>query len=89
MSVVYLKDGVIEWKRALLAFDFATVDALGNGSLSVDSLDIDDLHSFYVVTAVALGLLLIIALTQEFILRLLPEKQKKRLTLQSEKEAET
>jgi len=33
------------------------------------------------------ALLLIIALTQEFILRLLPKKQKKQLTLYSEKQA--
>ena len=87
MSMVYLKDGVIMWKRALSAFDFSTVDALGNGSLSIGSIEIDDRHNFYVITVIAAALLLIIALTQEFILRLLPKKQKKQLTLHSEKQA--
>lgn len=86
MSMVYLKDGVIMWKRALSAFDFSTVDALGNGSLSIGSIEIDDRHNFYVITVIAAALLLIIALTQEFILRLLPKKQKKQLTLHSEKQ---
>lgn len=85
MSMVYLKDGVIEWKRALSAFDFATIDALGNGSLEISGLDIDDRHYFYIFTIVAAALLLMIDLTQEFILGLMPKKQKKQLTLQSEK----
>lgn len=86
MSMVYLKDGVIEWKRALSAFDFSTVDALGSGAMSVGDIDIDDRNNFYVITVIAAAILLIIAITQEFILRLLPKKQKKQLTLQSEKE---
>lgn len=86
MSMVYLRDGIIKWKRSLSAFDFSIVDALGTGTLSVDEIEINDRNNLYVITAVAAALLLIIAITQEFILRLLPEKQKKQLTLQSEKE---
>lgn len=87
MAMVYLRDGVIQWKRSLSAFDFRTVDELGNGTLTIDRLHIDDRHYFSTITIVALTLLLIIALTQEFILRLLPEKQKKQLPLQSESQA--
>lgn len=85
MSMVYIKDGVIIWKRALSAFDFSTVDSLGNGTLSIDNIEIDDSRNFRMITWIAAAILIIIALTQEFILRLLPEKQKKQLTLQSEK----
>lgn len=85
MSMVYLKDGVIKWKRALSAFDFSTIDALGNNTLTIDKIEIDDRYNFYVVTVVAVTILLIIALTQEFILRLLPKRQKKQLNLQSKK----
>ena len=84
MSMVYLRDGIIEWKRALSAFDFSKIDALGNDTLSISSIEIDDRNNFYVITAIALAILLIIALTQEFILRLLPKRQKKQLNLQSE-----
>lgn len=84
MSMVCLDNGVIKWKRALSAFDFATIDALGNGTLDIGSLNIDDRHYFYIFTIVAAALLLLIDLTQEFILGLMPEKQKKQLTLQSE-----
>lgn len=86
MSMIYINDGVIIWKRALSAFDFSTVDSLGNGDLSIGSIVIDDSRNFRMITLAAAVILLIIALTQEFILRLLPEKQKKQLTLQSEKE---
>lgn len=85
MSMVYLYDGVIKWKRALSAFQFDVVDALGNGDLSVADINVDDKWNFYFITVLAASLLLLLALTQEFILRLLPKKQKKQLTLQSEK----
>lgn len=81
MSMVYLRDGIIEWKRALSAFDFSIIDALGNNTLSIRDVKIDDRNNFYVITAIALAILLIIALTQEFILRLLPKRQKKQLNL--------
>ncbi|MBD5247657.1 MAG: DoxX family protein [Barnesiella sp.] len=84
MAMVSLRDGVIQWKRTLSAFDFRTVDALGNGTMSIDDIHIDDSRYFIVITIVVVTLLLIIALTQEFIVRLLPKKQKKQLTLQSE-----
>ena len=89
MSMVYLRDGIIEWKRALSAFDFSTIDALGNDTLSISDVKIDDRNNFYVITAIALAILLIIALTQEFILRLLPKRQKKQLNLQSENQEDT
>lgn len=89
MSMVYLRDGIIEWKRALSAFDFSTIDALGNNTLSIRDVKIDDRNNFYVITAIALAILLIIALTQEFILRLLPKRQKKQLNLQSENQDDT
>lgn len=85
MAMIYLNDGIVTWKRSLSAFDFSTVDALGNNTLTIGEIDIDDRHNFNVITIIAAALLLIIALFQEFILRLLPEKQKKQLTLQSEK----
>lgn len=84
MSMVSLRDGVIQWKRTLSAFDFRTIDALGNGTMSIDDIRIDDRHYFNIITIVAVTLLLIIALSQEFIVRLLPKKQKKQLPLQSE-----
>ena len=89
MSMVYLRDGIIEWKRALSAFDFSTIDALGNNTLTIRDVKIDDRNNFYVITAIALAILLIIALTQEFILRLLPKRQKKQLNLQSENQDDT
>ena len=85
MSMVYLRDGVIQWKRALSAFGFDTVDRLGNGDITIRDIKVDDTWNFYVTTAIAVALLLLLALTQEFILRLLPKKQKKQLTLQSKK----
>lgn len=89
MSMIYLRDGIIEWKRALSAFDFSTIDALGNNTLSISEIEINDRHNFYVITVIALAILLIIALTQEFILRLLPKRQKKQLNLQSENQDDT
>lgn len=86
MSMVYLDNGVVKWKRSLAAFDFATVDALSNNSLTIDDIEINDGSYFKVITIAALALLIVIALFQEFIVRLLPQKQKKQLTLQSEKE---
>lgn len=88
MSLVYLKDGVIKWKRILAAFDFSTIDALSNGELTIDDIEIDDKGNFNLITILTIGLLVIIALFQEFILRLMPKKQKKQLTLQSEKQEE-
>lgn len=85
MSLVYLKDGVIEWKRILAAFDFSTIDALSNGELTIDDIEIDDKGNFNLITILTIGFLVVIALFQEFILRLMPKKQKKQLTLQSEK----
>lgn len=85
MSLVYIKDGVIKWKRILSAFDFATIDALSNGELTIDDIEIDDKGNFKIITILTIGLLVFIALFQEFILRIIPKKQKKQLTLQSEK----
>ncbi|MCM1293898.1 MAG: DoxX family protein, partial [Bacteroides sp.] len=86
MSMVYLKDGTIQWKRTLSAFDFTTIDALGNGTLAIADIEINDKAIFRLVTVIAIILLTVIALFQEFILRLLPGKQKKALTLHPDKE---
>lgn len=89
MSMVYINDGIIQWKRTLSAFDFATIDALGNDTLSISDIEINDNAFFRLITVITVILLTAIALFQEFILRLLPGKQKKALTLHPDKENTT
>lgn len=85
MALVYLHDGVIKWKRALSAFDFATIDALSGETLRVSDIKVNDKGAFIKLTLIVVAILLFIAFTQEFLLRLLPKKQKKLVNLQSDK----
>lgn len=71
MSMIYLKDGIIQWKRTLSAFDFAQIDALGNNTLSISDIKINDTANFRIITIIAIILLAAIALFQEFIIRVL------------------
>lgn len=79
MSVIYLHDGVIQWKRIISAFDFDTVESLRSPDFpGISSLKVDDMHRLKVLTFITVNFLTILALFQEFILRIW-RKTKKRL----------
>lgn len=84
MSIVALNDGQIKWKRNLLAIDFATIDALSDGSLKVSDLQFDDKHNLLIFTLITVAVLLLMVLIRYFMARLLLKKQKKDVNLQSQ-----
>lgn len=81
MSMVYLRDGIIRWKYTFSTFDFNSVDLVGKGEMKVSDLALDDSFIFKVSTFGTLGFLLILALFQQFILKMW-KKPKKEVNLQ-------
>lgn len=70
MSFVYLRDGVVQWKRTLSTFDFDTVDRIGNGEMAVADLVVDDESPLKNATIYLLLFLAILATFQQIILKI-------------------
>lgn len=77
MSLVYLRDGVIQWKRTLSAFDFDTVDSIGKGEMKVADVKVADRSLLQGATIAVLVFLMALALFQEIIVEIY-QKIKKR-----------
>lgn len=91
MSMIYLRDGKIVWKRTLLSIDYETLEKVSDGSLpSLEELKIDDKRIFRTVTFIYLSILVVIALFQHGIGSLISffskKKQKNNVNLQTEKQ---
>lgn len=88
MSLIYLKDGIIQWKRSLSSIDFDTTKKIVHGEMSLDDLKIRYNLIFRIVTFTYLSVLAIIALFQHAIISLISifrkKKQKNNVTLQTE-----
>lgn len=76
MSLIYLRDGIIRWKYAFSTFDFERVELVGKGEMKVSDLALDDRFIFKVSTFGTLGFLLILALFQQFILKMWKKTKK-------------
>lgn len=83
MSIVYLRDGVIQWKRTLSSFDFDTVDRIGKGDMKMEEIKVYDRSLLQGVTIAAMIFLMALALFQEIIGQIYHKIKKKRVTLQS------
>lgn len=64
MSLVYLRDGVIKWKRTVASIDMGTIDRLKNDSDNFDSLDFNSHEWFLKLTAAYVASLLLILIIQ-------------------------
>ncbi len=77
MSLVYLRDGVIQWKRSLSAFDFDAVDRIGKGEMKVADVKVSDRSLLQGATIAVFVFLAALALFQEIIVEIY-QKIKKR-----------
>ncbi|MBQ7852354.1 MAG: hypothetical protein IJ342_05685, partial [Muribaculaceae bacterium] len=88
ISLVYLIDGVIQWKRTLSSIN----DTLFSNVNVVDALSLlyfNGTRLFWIITAIHAGLMLILLIFDKFSVRLrrkiCRKNKKKNVTLQSEK----
>ena len=74
ISIVYLENGVIMWKRTLSSIDFDTITKLENGAIDFEDLAVDSQRSLVVRTLIWLVAMIVTALS-----RLIIAKMKKRM----------
>jgi hypothetical protein len=65
MSLVYLRDGVIKWKRTMSSFEFETIQQISNDKIDVADSVIDDRHILNILTIGAIALLTALFLLQK------------------------
>jgi uncharacterized membrane protein YphA (DoxX/SURF4 family) len=91
MSLVYLRDGVIKWKRTMSSFEFETIQQISNDKIDVADSVIDDRHILNIFTIGAIALLTALFLLQKGVRPLWPRIRrffsKKSVTLQDNSES--
>lgn len=85
MALVYLKDGIIHWKRTLSSFEFDVIEKMGKQNTPLDSFSLNTKHILTASTIAWAGILLAIILFGAFAKPLknyfTKKKRKKNVTL--------